>query len=69
MSRTKKSSKAPGYEFWSRRPGSNKGGCSPGAASKRHTHKAERQQGREQLTSFAVEAVSISPVTQENTTP
>ena len=66
MSRTKKSSKPPGYEFWSRRPGSNKGGCSPGSASKRHTHKAERQQAREQLTSIATEAVSVTPAPQED---
>lgn len=30
MSRTKHSSKAPGCEYWSKRPGSNSGGMVPG---------------------------------------
>lgn len=29
MSKTKKGSKAPGTDFWSRRPGSNAGGTGP----------------------------------------
>jgi hypothetical protein len=65
MSRTRKSTKAPGYEYWSRRPGSNGGGCSPGAASKRHTHRAERQQAQREtriaLTTFQDVAASPSP--------
>lgn len=44
MSRTSKGKKAPGYEYWSRRPGSNKHGASPGPDSKRYTHRAERRQ-------------------------
>jgi hypothetical protein len=47
MSRSVKSTKAPGYEYWSRRP-FNRFGQSPGAFAKRRTHKAERQQGRKQ---------------------
>ena len=45
MSRTKKGSKAPGWEFWSRRP--QCGGV--GAESKRLCHRQERMQKKEQL--------------------
>lgn len=49
MSRTKKGSKGPGYEYWSARP-FNKGGglLSPkgGKHTKKRTHKAERQIGK-----------------------
>lgn len=38
MSRTRKGSKAPGYEFWSRRPGPS----GPGSIAKKMTHRAER---------------------------
>lgn len=41
MSRTKKGGKAPGYEYWSRRP-FNRCGQYPGPASKKRTHKTER---------------------------
>lgn len=44
MSRTQKGSKAPGYEYWGKRPGS--GYFAPGKYAKRVTHKAERQQGK-----------------------
>jgi hypothetical protein len=47
MSRTNKGKKAPGYEYWSRRPGSCKGGLSPGKVSKKRTHKTERQECRQ----------------------
>lgn len=43
MSRTHKGSKAPGYEFWSRRPHS---GIGHGAELKRLCHRAERQQAK-----------------------
>lgn len=47
MSRTVKGSKAPGYEYWSRRPNKGaRGGV--GRFTKRKTHRAERQQGRKQ---------------------
>lgn len=42
MSRTKKGSKPPGYDFWSRRPKSSKN-C------KDLTHRAERKQGKDQV--------------------
>ena len=48
MSRTVKGSKAPGYEFWSRRPG-NKHGGEIGAYAKRMTHGAERRAARRQV--------------------
>ncbi|MNK29197.1 hypothetical protein D3C87_475880 [compost metagenome] len=44
MSRTKRGSKGPGYEYWGKRPPS--GHHAPGAKAKRVTHKAERQQGK-----------------------
>lgn len=44
MSRTNKGGKGPGYEYWTARPG-NKNGGSPGRATKKATHKTERQQG------------------------
>lgn len=47
MSRTRHSSKSPGYEYWSRRP-FNRYGQSPGPDAKHRTHKAERQQGKKQ---------------------
>ena len=43
MSRTRKGSKSPGYEYWSRRP-FNKFGGMTGKYAKRRTHKAERRQ-------------------------
>lgn len=45
MSRTKRGSKAPGYEFWSRRP-ANQGAT--GRYAKQRTHRAERAQGKRQ---------------------
>lgn len=39
MARTKKGSKASGYEYWSRRPYS---GSSPGKIAKRICHQMER---------------------------
>lgn len=41
MSRSKKGSKGPGYEYWSRRPG-NFDGPKPGRESKKVTHRLER---------------------------
>ena len=42
MSRTKKGSKSPGYEYWGKRPMS---GSNPGAWAKKVTHKIERHRG------------------------
>jgi hypothetical protein len=43
MSRTKKGSKAPGYEYWSKRPMS---GCTPGSWVKKVVNKIERQRNK-----------------------
>ena len=43
MSRTKKGAKAPGSEYWSRRP---MAGCNPCAWVKQKTHKIERQRNK-----------------------
>jgi hypothetical protein len=47
MSRTSKGGKGGGYEYWTARP-FNRGGSRPGAYSKRRTHRAERQQGKQE---------------------
>ncbi len=52
MSRTKTGSKAPGCEFWSRRPMS---GATPNAETKRICHAMERAKGRESLRKALVE--------------
>lgn len=44
MSRTRRGSKAPGHEYWSRRPGSQ---STPGPESKRRTHRSERMQAKQ----------------------
>lgn len=46
MSRSKAHKKAPGYEFWSKRPVSNRWGCPPGKYSKQLTHRLERAEAR-----------------------
>jgi len=50
MSRTKKGKKAIGYEYWSKRPGSNKCGAVPGKETKKRTHRSERKQGKNEIT-------------------
>ena len=47
MSRTKKGSKGPCYEYWSRRPA--KGATDPGKASKTITHRLERAAAKRKL--------------------
>lgn len=46
MSRTKRGSKSPGYDYWSKRPHGNLGF---GRAVKILTHRAERQQAKEEI--------------------
>lgn len=46
MSRTKRSTRPVGYEYWSKRPGSNNHGSPPGPASKKETHRKERAQSK-----------------------
>lgn len=49
MSRTKKGSKRPGFEYWSKRPCSKRQGAVPGRDTKRRTHKLERIEGNSRL--------------------
>lgn len=42
MSRTRKGTKPPGFEYWSKRP-ANKGGATVGRFTKRRTHRLERR--------------------------
>lgn len=46
MSRTKKGSKRPGHEYWSKRPGSNDHGSVTGEFSKNRTHRLERLEAK-----------------------
>lgn len=47
MSRSKKGSKGPGYDYWTPRPGNN--GCQGyGPDMKRRTHRLERLEAKEQ---------------------
>lgn len=41
MSRSRKGSKAPGFDYWGRRPA--KGGTSPSSTAKRVTNRQERR--------------------------
>lgn len=43
MSRTRKGSKGPGYEYWGRRPTK---GRDPGKTTKKTTHRMERAEGK-----------------------
>jgi hypothetical protein len=49
MSRTNKGKRHTGYEYWSKRPISNKSGAVPGKETKRRTHRAERRQAKKQV--------------------
>lgn len=49
MSRTRRSSKAPGYEFWTARPGNRHGIHGYGPAAKKRTHRMERRAGARQV--------------------
>jgi hypothetical protein len=48
VSRSKKSGKGAGFEYWSARPFNRAGGI-PGAVTKRRTHRAERQQAKQEV--------------------
>jgi len=45
MSRSKKGSKGPGHEYWTKRPGNECGG-DPGEFTKNRTHRLERLEAR-----------------------
>lgn len=53
MSRTKKGSKAPGTDVWSKRPGSTGGGT--GKIVKNITKRRERSQKRKEITQIKKE--------------
>lgn len=55
MSRTRKGSKGPGAEYWSRRPVSRKFGATPSPYSKKRTHSLERIEEKELLRKEAEE--------------
>jgi hypothetical protein len=48
MSKTKKGSKGPGYDYWSRRPG-NTGSSGFGKTVKKITHAKERMKSKQSL--------------------
>jgi hypothetical protein len=48
MSRTRKGNKSPGYDYWSKRPGSRKA-SSPGKFAKKLNHRLERLEGKKQV--------------------
>jgi hypothetical protein len=48
MSRTKHSSKSPGFEYWSRRPGLKM--ATPSRYAKQLTHRLERRHAQRELT-------------------
>ena len=43
MSRTKRGSKPPGYEYWTARPGNKHGIQGYGKQAKKNTHRKERR--------------------------
>lgn len=54
MSRSHKGSKGPGYEYWSKRPCA---GLTPGAETKRMTHKLERLEAKEEISNIIKEII------------
>lgn len=53
MSRSRKGSKGPGYEYWTARPGNKQGGI-PGKHTKKQTHKAERRLAKPETTGHLI---------------
>jgi len=53
MSRTKRGSKPPGFEYWTARPGNEHGNQGYGKQAKRNTHRKERRAGRVSATALA----------------
>lgn len=49
MANTKKAKKGPGYEYWSKRPGSRNHGQAPGRKSKKLNISLERIEGKEEM--------------------
>jgi len=53
MSRTKRGSKPPGFEYWTARPGNEHGNQGYGKQAKRNTHRKERREGRVSASALA----------------
>lgn len=49
MSRSKKGKKAPGYEYWSKRPIAKNHGAAPGRDTKTRTHRLERLEAKKKV--------------------
>jgi len=49
VSRTIKKTKAPGYEYWGRRPIARNHGAIPGRLTKNWTHRLERLEGKKAI--------------------
>jgi len=49
MSRTRKSSKGPGYDYNGRRPGNRSQCNSPGKGVKKRTHRVERRHSKDDV--------------------
>ena len=49
MSRTKKKTKSPGTEYWTKRPISRQHGAIPGRYTKTRTHRLERLEGKKEI--------------------
>jgi len=66
MSRTKHRTKAPGYEYWSRRP--SKGQIEPGKKNKQITHRLERRAAERYILSHEEnsQSVPVSESAREN---
>lgn len=62
MSRSKKGSKGPGYDYWSRRPGS---GMGHGPDVKEVTHRAERQEAKKAVVDGICQCKKPAIVTDE----
>lgn len=67
MSRTKKGKKGPGYEYWSRRPGTRKGGMDPGKYSKKLNARLERIEGKEEIEKQIEDSIESDNLSEEGT--
>lgn len=66
MSRTKKKTKAPGKEYWGKRPVSRNHGATPGKISKRLTHRLERLEAKIDADNRLCEALLIDAIMKGN---
>lgn len=52
MSRTVRGGKAPGFEYWSKRPGNKSTYASVGSEQKKITHRLERREAQREIDKF-----------------